>query len=67
MSESINTTVELSEENQLADTKQLGMIAAIVSLGYVFWLVCCMEMVERLAYYGVKASAALYATNPVSD
>ena len=67
MSENNTSTIELSDENQLADTKQLGMIAAIVSLGYVFWLVCGMEMVERLAYYGVKASAALYATSPVSE
>ena len=25
-----------------------------------------MEMIERLAYYGVKAVAALYAVDPVS-
>ena len=66
MAENNSPAVELPDENQLADTRQLGMIAAIVSLSYVFWLVCGMEMVERLAYYGVKASAALYATNPVS-
>ena len=47
--------------------KQLGMGAAIASLGYVFWIVGAMEMVERLAFYGIKASASLYATNPVSS
>ncbi len=62
-----NQSNGLSSQNQSADTQQLGMFAAIVSLGYVFWLVCGMEMVERLAYYGVKASAALYATSPVSE
>lgn len=67
MSDNNNSSAALSNENQLADSKQLGMVAAIVSLGYVFWLVCGMEMVERLAYYGVKASAALYATSPVSE
>lgn len=46
--------------------KQLGLIAAITSLGYVFWIVGGMEMIERLAYYGVKAVAALYAKDPVS-
>ncbi len=56
----------LSNRNELADTKQLGMWAAITSLGYVFWLVCGMEMVERMAYYGVKSSASLYATNAQS-
>jgi POT family proton-dependent oligopeptide transporter len=46
--------------------KQLGFSAAIGSLGYVFWIVGAMEMVERLAYYGVKAVATLYAKAPAS-
>jgi MFS family permease len=50
----------------LADVKQLGLVASIASLGYVFWVVGAMEMVERLAYYGVKAVATLYAKDPVS-
>jgi MFS family permease len=45
---------------------QLGFVAAIRSLGYVFWVLGAMEMVERLAYYGVKAVATLYAKDPVS-
>lgn len=49
-----------------ADVEQLGLVAAITSLGYVFWIVGGMEMVERLAYYGVKAVATLYAKDPVS-
>lgn len=48
------------------DVKQLGLVASIASLGYVFWIVGGMEMVERLAYYGVKAVASLYAKDPVS-
>lgn len=48
------------------DVKQLGLWASILSLGYVFWVVGGMEMVERLAYYGVKAVASLYAKDPVS-
>lgn len=54
------------DTSALADVKQLGLVAAIGSLGYVFWIVGAMEMVERLAYYGVKAVAALYAKDPVS-
>ena len=50
----------------LKDVKQLGLFAAIASLSYVFWVVGGMEMVERLAYYGVKAVATLYAKDPVS-
>ena len=50
----------------LADVKQLGMLAAIASLSYVFWIVGGMEMIERLAFYGVKAVATLYAKDPVS-
>jgi len=50
----------------LKDVKQLGLMAAVTSLGYVFWVVGGMEMIERLSYYGVKAVAALYAKDPVS-
>ncbi len=59
---------ESSDHNStsLGDVKQLGLFAAIASLSYVFWVVGAMEMVERLAYYGVKAVAAIYATDPVS-
>jgi proton-dependent oligopeptide transporter, POT family len=62
------STVPPHEEDSstLADVKQLGFWAAIGSLGYVFWVVGGMEMIERLAYYGVRAVATLYATRPVS-
>jgi POT family proton-dependent oligopeptide transporter len=56
-----------NQENTSVDSiKQLGLVAAVSSLGYVFWVVGGMEMIERLAYYGVKAVAALYAKDPVS-
>lgn len=54
------------DSTSLGDVKQLGLFAAIASLSYVFWVVGAMEMVERLAFYGVKAVAAIYATDPVS-
>lgn len=50
----------------LADVTQLGLWASLASLGCVFWVVGAMEMVERLAYYGVRAVATLYATRPAS-
>src|SRR5262245_27798143 len=56
----------LDHDNTLDDVKQLGLVAAIASLSYVFWVVGAMEMVERLAFYGVKAVATLYAKDPVS-
>ncbi len=52
--------------NTIEDVEQLGLWAALASLGYVFWVVGGMEMIERLAYYGVKAVATLYAKDPVS-
>ncbi|MCV6604837.1 MAG: MFS transporter [Porticoccaceae bacterium] len=61
---------DYSKENHsttIEDVKQLGTFAALASLSYVFWIVGGMEMVERLAYYGVKAVAALYATDAQSD
>ncbi len=54
------------QSTSMDDVQQLGLFAAIASLSYVFWVVGAMEMVERLAYYGVKAVAALYATDPIS-
>jgi POT family proton-dependent oligopeptide transporter len=60
-------TASAPPANPLADVKQLGMWAAIASLGYVFWVVGAMEMIERLAYYGVRAVATLYATRPASE
>lgn len=55
------------QETTLDDVKQLGLWAALGSLGYVFWVVGAMEMVERLAYYGVRSVAALYVTRARSD
>lgn len=56
-----------SRDEGRVDIKQLGLVASIVSLGYVFWIVGAMEMVERLAYYGVRAVAGLYAKSPLSE
>jgi len=56
------------EPSQFTDQhRQLGLRAAIASLGIVFWIVGGMEMVERLAFYGVKAVSALYATAPRTE
>jgi len=56
-----------SNETTLADVKQFGLWAAIASLSYVFWVVGAMEMVERLAFYGVRTVSTLYATRPASE
>jgi POT family proton-dependent oligopeptide transporter len=56
-----------TNESTLADVKQLGLWASIASLSYVFWICGGMEMVERLAYYGVRTVATLYATRAASE
>ncbi|MCO4762394.1 MAG: MFS transporter [Myxococcales bacterium] len=56
----------MSNDLKQAEVKQLGLFAALASLSYVFWVVGGMEMIERLAYYGVKAVATLYAKDPAS-
>src|SRR3989442_13835917 len=56
-----------ADETTLGDVKQFGLWAAIASLSYVFWVVGGMEMIERLAYYGVRAGATLYASRPVTQ
>ncbi len=49
------------------DHHQFNLRMAVATLGVVFWIVGGMEMVERLAFYGVKAVAALYATAPRAE
>ena len=66
MSQQPASSPSTQSETTLADVKQLGLWAAIASLSYVFWICGAMEMVERLAFYGVRAVATLYATEPVS-
>ncbi len=63
-----NPNEDLHDEHSTSfiDVKQLGLFASIASLSYVFWVCGGMEMVERLAFYGVKAVAVLYAKDPVS-
>jgi proton-dependent oligopeptide transporter, POT family len=60
------TSTPKTDESTLADVKQLGLWAAIASLSYVFWVCGAMEMVERLAFYGVRTVATIYATRPES-
>ncbi len=59
-------SAESSAAKDVDSARQLGLVAAVLSLGGVFWIVGGMEMIERLAYYGVRAVAALYATAPAS-
>ena len=54
-----------AETDALADVPQLPLLQALSSLSYVFWIVGAMEMVERLAYYGVAGVRTLYGTDPV--
>ena len=56
-----------TETTSAKDVKQLGIWAAIGSLSYVFWICGGMEMVERLAYYGVRQVSSLYGTDAVSN
>lgn len=49
------------------DVRQLGIWAALGSLSYVFWICGGMEMMERLAFYGVYQVKNLYATNAAVD
>jgi POT family proton-dependent oligopeptide transporter len=57
---------EEEDARGLADVAQLGLIPGLIALSYVFWICGGMEMIERLAFYGVKAVATLYAKDPVS-
>ena len=53
--------------NTTKDVEQLGTFAAIGSLSYVFWICGGMEMVERLAFYGVRQLSSLYGTTAAKD
>ena len=56
-----------SQTTTTKDVEQLGIFAAIASLSYVFWVCGGMEMIERLAYYGVRGSSGLYITAPSAE
>ncbi len=67
MSQTLDTSSpDINETPDNTSLKRLGLLASISSLGYVFWIVGGMELIERVAYYGVKTVAGLYATDPVS-
>jgi len=61
----------MSDQNNhtttLKDVKQLSTFAAIASLSYVFWICGGMEMIERLAFYGVRSLSSLYATDSAAN
>jgi proton-dependent oligopeptide transporter, POT family len=50
-----------------AFVKQLGFFSSIGSLGYVFWICGGMEMIERLAFYGVMGVRTIYGTASVES
>jgi len=56
-----------SHTTTIKDVKQLGTFAAIGSLSYVFWICGGMEMIERLAFYGVRSLSSLYATDSAAN
>jgi len=64
MSQNLDNYAPTSGDN--TSLKRLGLLASISSLSYIFWIVGGMELIERVAYYGVKTVAGLYATDPVS-
>jgi dipeptide/tripeptide permease len=62
-----NSDLEETHTTTVKDVEQLGIFAAIASLSYVFWVCGAMEMVERLAYYGVRQVSSLYMTDAASN
>ena len=56
-----------SQSTTITDVKQLSTFAAIGSLSYVFWICGGMEMIERLAFYGVRSLSSLYATDSAAN
>jgi MFS family permease len=66
MSDQKNNDLEY-HDSTLDDVKQLGFFAALSSLGVAFWIVGGMEMIERLAFYGVRSVSAMYVTRGQSD
>jgi proton-dependent oligopeptide transporter, POT family len=55
------------QSTTIRDVRQLGIWAALGSLSYVFWVCGGMEMIERLAFYGVRQVSSLYATDAASN
>jgi proton-dependent oligopeptide transporter, POT family len=64
---SVTEPTQDAHSTSFHDVRQLGLFAAVASLSYIFWVVGGMEMIERLAFYGVKAVSTLYAKAPASE
>ncbi|WND03962.1 MFS transporter [Temperatibacter marinus] len=62
-----NKITETKQTTSIKDVEQLGTFAAIASLSYVFWICGGMEIVERLAYYGVRSLSSLYVTDSAAN
>jgi len=54
------TSARPRESASTLHVRQLGFVAALASLSGVFWVVGGMEMIERLAYYGVRVVIPIY-------
>ncbi len=52
---------------QSVELPPMGILAALGSFSYVFWIAGGMELVERAAYTGVRVVSTLYAKAPVAD
>ncbi len=62
-----NSDLTETHTTTVRDVEQLGIVAALASLSYVFWICGAMEMVERLAYYGVRQVSSLYMTDAAAN
>lgn len=57
----------MSREAVAEELAPTGPIASIIALDNRFWIVNVMEMLERLAYYGVRAVVPIYMVLATSE
>jgi len=56
----------MAENNQAETPKKLGFMAQVKSFSRHFWVANLMEMLERLAYFGVRAVVGIYIVDAAS-
>ena len=49
------------------DTSSLGFVDQFKSLSFTYWVANAMEMLERLAYYGLRTELPIYMVLAVEE
>ena len=58
---------QTDSDHSSEEENSLGLLAQLFSFNSVFWIATCMEMFERLAYYGLRTVLPVYMVLAVEE